>query len=91
MALPSPVIIVPGITATCLRDGYPVSPETVWPLTTKEYERIALHPDNIRYDAIEPSRVASDQMFEVAYGDLVKDLWYQKRWGRKAMGPGLES
>src|SRR5665647_117879 len=76
MALPSPVIVVPGITATCLRDEYPVSPETVWSVMTKDYERIALHPDNIRYEAIEPSRVASDQLFEVAYGELVKELRY---------------
>ena len=45
MALALPVIVVPGITATNLRDEYPISPETVWSAISKDYSRISLHPD----------------------------------------------
>jgi len=46
---PSPVIFLPGIMGSALRDEYPVSPETVWSVlkaATKSYERINLHPGN---------------------------------------------
>ena len=69
-----PVIVVPGITASSLRDEYPVEPETVWSTLAKRYERIALHPDDVRYEVQEPARVVPDQLFEIAYGDLIKEL-----------------
>ncbi|MGH7503524.1 MAG: esterase/lipase family protein [Longimicrobiales bacterium] len=69
-----PAIVVPGITASSLRDEYPVDPETVWSTLTKRYERIALHPDDVRYEVREPARVVADQLFEIAYADLVKEL-----------------
>ena len=75
MPLPNPVILVPGITATVLRDEYPVSPETVWSaVLKKEYERVALHPDLLRYEALEPARVRADQIFELAYREPVEEL-----------------
>lgn len=76
MPLPNPVIVVPGITATHLMDHYPVSPETVWGVMpyNKKYERAALHPDDLRYEAREPTRVIPDQLFEVAYGELIEEL-----------------
>jgi hypothetical protein len=30
MPLPNPVIVLPGIMGSSLRDEYPVDPETVW-------------------------------------------------------------
>jgi pimeloyl-ACP methyl ester carboxylesterase len=74
MAMTPPVILVPGITATSLRDEYALPAETVWSVMTQDYERISLHPDNLRYEAIEPSRVVPDQIFEIAYRELVEEL-----------------
>ena len=78
MALPNPVILVPGITAAHLKDHYAVSPETVWAVLphTKKYERIALHPNNPRYEAQEPARVLPDQLYEIAYRELIEELRY---------------
>ncbi len=75
-AIPNPVIVVPGITATCLRDEYPLPPEIVWSMLTKDYERVSLHPDNIRYEAREPARLQPDQVYEIAYKELVQELRY---------------
>ena len=76
MALPNPVILVPGITATYLKDHYAVSPDTVWAVLphSKKFERVALHPDNLRYEAREPSRVLPDQLYEIAYRELIEEL-----------------
>jgi pimeloyl-ACP methyl ester carboxylesterase len=79
MALPHPVIVVPGITASSLRDEYPVSPEAIWTVLSKDYERAALHPDNLRYEAREPARVRADQLFEVAYEELIEELRFNLR------------
>lgn len=76
--LPNPVIVVPGITATYLRDQYPISPEQIWTVMTKEFERIVLHPEaiirNKPYEALQPARVVPDQVYEVAYKELIEEL-----------------
>lgn len=72
----NPVIVVPGITATFLRDEYPISPEVIWAVLSKDYARSVLHPDDLRYEAIEPARVRADKVFEVAYKDLIDELRY---------------
>ena len=41
---------------------------------TKSYERITLHPDNTRYELVEPARVVPDQMFELFYREIVEEL-----------------
>ena len=74
MDLCHPVIVVPGITATQLHDQYPLPPELVWSVLTKEYERVSLHPDNMRYEAREPARVQPGPVLEVAYRELVEEL-----------------
>ncbi|MBX3322965.1 MAG: hypothetical protein KF757_08240 [Phycisphaeraceae bacterium] len=71
---PDPVIVVPGITATYLRDDYPLPPETVWSVLRKDYDRIAMHPDNVAFEAAQPARVRSDQVFEIAYKELIAEL-----------------
>jgi pimeloyl-ACP methyl ester carboxylesterase len=77
MTLTHPVIVVPGITATNLRDEYPLSPDFVWSqIFNKEYERITLHPDNLNYEAVEPSRVLPDQVFDLVYKELINELRY---------------
>lgn len=35
---------------------------------------MALHPDNLRHEAREPARVMADNVFEVAYEELVEEL-----------------
>lgn len=74
MAIAAPVIVVPGITATYLQDEYPISPEIVWSVLTKNYERSAMHPDDPRYEALEPARVLPGQVFEIVYKELIEEL-----------------
>jgi len=78
-----PVVLVPGITASSLRDEYSLPAETLWSMailgSTKEYERIALHPDNLNYETIEPARVVADQLLEVAYKELIEELRHNLR------------
>lgn len=79
MPIVPPVVLVPGITATFLRDEYLLPPETVWAVLRKGHERIALHPDNVRYEAAEPALLRSDQIYEIAYKELVEELRYNLR------------
>lgn len=75
MPIQNPVIVVPAITASELRDEYPVKPETVWSaVLNKAWERICLHPDDIRYELQEPARVRYDNVFSAVYGDLIDEL-----------------
>ncbi|MEI6343401.1 MAG: hypothetical protein WCR07_15720 [Verrucomicrobiota bacterium] len=77
MNLPSPVIFVPGIMGSALRDEYPVSPEPVWTVlkaALKSYERITLHPDDLRYEVIEPARVTKDSVFGLFYEEIIEEL-----------------
>lgn len=74
---PNPVIFVPGIMGSALRDEYPVSPETVWSpfkLFIKAYERVTSHPSDTRYELQEPARVTADQVFELIYEDFIAEL-----------------
>lgn len=75
-----PVIVVPGITASQLHDEYPVSPEVIFSaLLNKEYERLQLHPDNVRYELKEPSRVGAHAVFPIPYGELIEELRHNLR------------
>jgi len=76
MPLPYPVIVVPGITASYLHDEYPLPAEDIWKVINKQYERIALHPNDLRYEAREPARVKPGQIFEIAYKELIEELRY---------------
>lgn len=74
MPLPNPVIFVPGVTATDLRDLYTFPPDMVWSLLKHEYERVGLHPEDSRYEGQLPAQIKSDQLFEIAYKEMVLDL-----------------
>jgi pimeloyl-ACP methyl ester carboxylesterase len=77
MPLQNPVIVLPGITATTLVDQYPLNADEVWSMVfNREYERVALHPDDLRFDAIEPAQVVAGRVFPV-YDDLIKALRYE--------------
>lgn len=76
MALCNPVVVVPGITASRLRDEYPASPEIVWNALKKDFRRVSLHPEDLRYELIEPARVRPDAAFTVVYEDLLEELRY---------------
>ena len=74
---PAPVIFLPGIMGSALRDEYPVAPENVWSIlkaATKNYERITLHPDDLNFEVVEPARVVKDHAFELFYRDLIEEL-----------------
>lgn len=77
MPLQNPVIVLPGITATTLVDQYPINADEIWSMVfNREYARVALHPDDLRYDAIEPAQVVAGRVFPV-YDDLVKALRHE--------------
>lgn len=69
-----PVIFVPGITATYLEDRDPLPPETIWSALTKDYERAAPHPDDLRYEAREPAKAVPGQIYETAYKEFVEEV-----------------
>ncbi len=69
-----PVIVVPGITATYLKDHYPLPPETIWAVIHKDYARAALHPDNPTFEAREPALVRPDQLYQIVYRELIEEL-----------------
>jgi pimeloyl-ACP methyl ester carboxylesterase len=74
---PSPVIFIPGIKGSSLRDEYPVDPENLWSVARaalKLFERITLHPFNNRYEAQEPARVVQDQVFSLFYSEFIEEL-----------------
>ena len=79
MPASNPVIIVPGITATYLRDEYPVPPEIIWSVIKKDYARAGLHPDNLGLEATQPSLVRPDQVFEIVYEQLIEELRFNIR------------
>jgi Lecithin:cholesterol acyltransferase len=74
MPATAPVIVIPGISATYLRDQYPLPPETIWTVMHKDFERAGLHPDAPQFEARQPARVVPDQMFEIAYKELIEEL-----------------
>ena len=80
--LPNPVVVLPGITASGLRDVYPVDPEGVWNYLpgTKDYRRVALHPEDRRYEGVEPGRqpvrILPDAVFGIPYKELIEELRY---------------
>lgn len=72
-----PVIFLPGIMGSALRDQYPIDPEAVWSplkLIVKAYDRITLHPSDTRYELIEPARVMADQVFGLVYSEFIEEL-----------------
>jgi len=74
MSLVDPVIVLPGVTASYLWDEYPLPPQEIWTVLKKKYKRVALHPNNLKYEAFGPSRVQPGQIFEVAYEELIEEL-----------------
>ena len=71
----SPVIVIPGITASDLFDQYELPPEAVWTtMRHKRHDRIALHPADRRYELHEPARVKPGGPFPLVYGELVEEL-----------------
>ena len=74
-AVTPPTIVIPGITASVLHDGYALPPEALWTTVRKRaYERIALHPEDQRYELVEPARVMSGGPFPLVYEDLIEEL-----------------
>jgi len=71
-----PVIVVPGVTATYLRDLYPLPPQTIWAAIRKDHARAQPHPDDPRYEARQPAVVRADQLYEIAYQELIEELRY---------------
>jgi hypothetical protein len=71
------VIVLHGLTASVLRDEYPVDPETVLtraPLGPARWERLERHPDDWSYEAKEPARVRPSHLVPIGYAELVEAL-----------------
>lgn len=76
----SPVILVPGIKGVELTDEYPLDREAVWSIATSlrgEYKRLALHPDDRRYERIEPARIMPGPAFRLIYDQFVEALRHE--------------
>jgi pimeloyl-ACP methyl ester carboxylesterase len=69
-----PIIVVPGVTATYLRDLYPLPPETIWAVIRKDFERAQMHPDDRRYEVRQPAVGRPDRLYESTYKDLIEEL-----------------
>jgi len=69
-----PVVVIPGITASSLKDFYPGDAEMVWGVVGKEYERVALHPDDLEFEQIEPALLRPNEAFGIPYEQLVNEL-----------------
>lgn len=66
------------MTGSSLLDRYPVEPRELWSaVLRKEYERIALHPDDLRYEALEPARIQPGNVFGLVYEDLILALRHE--------------
>lgn len=73
-----PVVVVPGIKASGLDDYYPSEREALWSaIVSKAYDRIAMHPDDLRFEAVEPAMVRPNAPFALVYRDLVEALRYE--------------
>lgn len=88
----NPVIVVPGITATGLRDEYPLDAERVWTLIRRMYDRVTLHPDSLRskslkYEARQPSLIRTDEAWSLPYQELVGELRYELASSRSEPTP----
>jgi pimeloyl-ACP methyl ester carboxylesterase len=74
MPVINPVIVLPGITATDLSDEYPLEPERVWSLISRQFDRVTLHPRDLRYEFEEPARIVPDSIFNIPYGEFIAEL-----------------
>ena len=75
LAPPPPVVVVPGITASELHDEYELPPEVLWSaVRRKSHDRIALHPEDRRYELREPARVSPRGPLPLVYEELIEEL-----------------
>lgn len=75
-----PVILLPGIKGTELTDEYPADRESVWSVSNSlrgDFKRLALHPDDRRYERIEPARVAAGPVFNLIYEQFLTSLRHE--------------
>ena len=76
----NPVILIPGIKGSELTDEYPADREAVWSVLASvrgDYKRLALHPDDRRYERIEPARIVPGPMFNLIYEQLLTSLRHE--------------
>jgi len=74
----NPVVFVHGITAATLQDEYPLQMQELWSAAlNKDYERLYLHPDNPKWEALQPSLVRPGSAFSICYDELIQSLRYE--------------
>src|SRR5687767_2426782 len=73
-----PVVFVPGLKASGLDDYYPIERETLWSsVVSKAYDRVAMHPDDLRFEALEPAMVRPTAPLPMVYRDIIEALRYE--------------
>jgi pimeloyl-ACP methyl ester carboxylesterase len=76
----NPVIVVPGIKAVELTDEYPTERDAVWSVVAslrQDFKRLALHPDDRRYERIEPARIMPGPAFGLVYDQFIAALRHE--------------
>ncbi|MGA1238250.1 MAG: lipase family alpha/beta hydrolase [Limisphaerales bacterium] len=71
---PHPVVFVPGIMGSELQDQYPAASETVYNLWTRNYGRMALHPNAPRYEARQPAQLQPSGLLQLIYSEFIEEL-----------------
>ena len=73
----NPVVFVPGIKGSSLRDRYPPEhPRTLynrrwlWDLLGT-WDRLALHPDDVRYEQVQPAQVYPEELILLVYNEFI--------------------
>lgn len=76
MKFQNSVIVIAEITATDLNDDYPFDAENLVNGAEYNYDRVKLHPDNLRFEAHEPSYTYTVQILDI-YNDLLEALRHE--------------
>lgn len=73
MSTQRPVVVVPGILGSALRDGYPVGTRPVWGHPFSSLARLGVHPGEPWREPW-PARVVPDGLLPSAYGEMLEEL-----------------
>ena len=82
-----PVVVIPGVTATSLKDFYPPEPEGVWGQISKDLLRVALHPDDLRLEQIEPALLRPGEALSIPYDHFARELRHDLSPSRDELRP----
>ncbi len=74
----NPVIVIPGLLGSTLQDEYTIPNQELWSAVLNQaYEKISLHPDDTRYEALEPAWIRPRSAIDLMYQELVQMLRHE--------------